>query len=156
MKATSIATVTLWEDGLLSTAMFDSQMLISGSDDHWYKQRGRSKAGWVLNQELHCIESGRMMLECQLYQKCLGMHAAKMKVGWLKSRVRSQESGARTRACISKGFCHELSRKLEALGLSPQLGINRWQNPIIFSIAFSLPTNIQLPLSFPHQLYSFH
>ena len=31
------------------------------------------------------------MLECQLYQKELGMYAAKTKVRWLKSGVRSQE-----------------------------------------------------------------
>ena len=71
--------------------MPDSQMSTSASDDHRYKRRGRSEAGWVLDQELHCIQSGRMMLECQLYQKSLGMHAARTKVGRLKSGVRSQE-----------------------------------------------------------------
>ena len=138
-------------------------MSTSASDDHRYKRRGRSEAGWVLDQELYCIQSGRMMLECQLYQQSLGMHAARMKVGRLnsgvrsqESRVRSQESGVGTRACTWKDLCHELSRKLETLGPGPPLGINRCENPIIFSIAFSLPTNVHLPLSFPHQLYSFY
>ena len=71
--------------------MPDSQMSTSASDDHRYKRRGRSEAGWVLDQELHCIQSGRMMLECQLYQKGLGMHVARTKIGQLKFEVMSQE-----------------------------------------------------------------
>ena len=88
MKATSRATVIWWEDELLGTTIPDSQMSTSASNDYRYKQRERSEGGWVLDQELYCIQSRRMMLESQLYQKGLGMHVARTKVRRLKLGVK--------------------------------------------------------------------